>query len=906
MSDTDIHACLYEANTSLRKVTGSGAVHDVDMAGLNGRDWGHAPPCQSKPTPSKSPQFFVHITARRELRTARCLQRIPYRYSTKLALYYMATPNPLSPDHLRRTIDPAAFDFETTEALDASTTVVGQNRAQEALQFGVAMDQPGFNVFALGPTGTGRRRMVHQMLEEAASSASAPSDWCYVKNMEEERTPRAIRLKAGAGSAFEAAMDDFIAAAQAALSAAFDSEEYQARRQMIEDEVRSEQEDALEALQERARAEDIALIRTPNGFAFAPIRNGEVVSPDEFEALDDIDRDAVQEKIEAFEDELQQIMRKLPERQREAQKRLDTLNEEMAHHAIDPLIEEVKAAYSHHDEITAHIDAVQSDIVEHVGALVQHHDQGGHGAFGDDGSGGMPWAMMQGGPSWDRYRVNVIVHHDPDEGAPIVTCDNPTYANLVGRVEQQAQMGALVTDFSLIQPGALHKANGGYLVIEARKLLQQPYAWEGLKRVLNSQEIEIESPQQALGLIRTVSLEPEPIPLNVKLVLVGERWLYHLLCAYDPDMEDLFKVMADFDNQMDYDEEHAASYADLLATMAKRAELPPLHASGVARLMEHSLRIAQDQEKLSAQVDAMQDLVAEAGFHAQSEDADSIEAVHVQTALNAQRRRASRLKERIQESIERGTLYIDTADAVVGQINGLSVLQQSGFAFGRPNRITARVRLGKGDIVDIERETALGGPLHAKGVLVLSGFLSGRYAPEQPLSMQASLVFEQSYGGIDGDSASSAELYALMSALAEVPIKQSLAVTGSVNQHGVVQPIGGVNEKIEGFFDVCQQRGLTGDQGVLIPQSNAPHLMLRPDVVEAVRAGNFHVYPVETIDEGITLLTGLPAGTRSDDGVYPADSVNGKVEERLLTFARQRQQFGINGTADAQASAAAE
>ena len=818
----------------------------------------------------------------------------------------MATPNSLAPDQLRRTIDPDAFDFTTTDTLDADTTVVGQDRAQEALQFGVQMDQPGFNVFALGPNGTGRHRMVRQMLDDAAADADTPSDWCYVKNMEDERTPRALQLDAGAGSDFEEAMDGFIASAQTALSAAFDSEEYQARRQMIEDEVRSEQEEALEALQERARSEDIALIRTPNGFAFAPIRDGEVVSPDEFEALDDIDRDAVQEKIDAFEDELQQIMRKLPERQREAQERLDELNEEMAHHAIDPLIEELKEAYADHEEIAAHIEAVQSDVVENVGALVQQQDQGNHGAFGDNGSGNMPFMAMQGGPSWDRYRVNLLVHHDADDGAPIVTCDNPTYANLVGRVEQQAQMGALVTDFSLIQPGALHRANGGYLVIEARKLLQQPYAWEGLKRVLNSQHIDIESPQQALGLMRTVSLEPEPIPLNVKLVLVGERWLYHLLCAYDPDMEDLFKVMADFDDQMDYDPEHAASYADMLATMAEHADLPPLHATGVARLMEHSLRIAQDQEKLSAQVDAMHDLVAEAAFHAGNDEAESIEAAHVQAALDAQRRRADRLKERVQESIERGTLYIDTDGEAVGQVNGLAVLQQSGFAFGRPNRITARVRLGKGDIVDIERETALGGPLHAKGVLVLSGFLSGRYVPEQPLSMQASLVFEQSYGGIDGDSASSAELYALMSALAEAPLKQSLAVTGSVNQHGVVQPIGGVNEKVEGFFEVCQRRGFTGEQGVLIPQSNVPHLMLRSDVVDAVAAGDFHVYPIATIDEGIALLTGQPAGTRGDDGAYPADSLNGRVEERLATFARQRQQFGVNGQADAQTAASSE
>ncbi|MES3630268.1 MAG: ATP-binding protein [Longimonas sp.] len=812
----------------------------------------------------------------------------------------MATPDALTPDQLRRTIDPADFTFDTTADLDADTAIVGQDRAQEALEFGMAIDQPGFNVFALGPTGTGRRRMVRRMLDAEAERAPAPSDWCYVKNMDEERTPRALQLDAGAGAAFRDAMDDFIEAAQAALSAAFDSEEYQARRQMVEDEVRSEQEEALEDLQERARNEDIALIRTPNGFAFAPIRDGEVVSPDEFEALEDIDRDTVQEKIDAFEDELQQIMRKLPERQREAQQRLNDLNEEMAHHAIDPLIDELMEAYSHHDAIQAHIDALQDDIVENVGPLVQQHDQvSGRAALSDDSSGStMPWMAMQGGPSWDRYRVNLLVHHDRDEGAPVVVCDNPTYANLVGRVEQQAQMGALVTDFSLIQPGALHEANGGYLIIEARKLLQQPYAWEGLKRVLNSQEIDIESPQQALGLIRTVSLDPEPIPLNVKLVLVGERWLYHLLCAYDPDMEELFKVMADFDDRMDFDDAHVQDYTELLATMAREADLPPLDRSGVARIMERSLRIAQDQQKLSAQVDAIRDLLVEAGYRARKDGADQIAASHVQAARDAQTRRADRLRERIYESIERDTLYVDTDGAVVGQINGLSVLEQSGFAFGRPNRITARVRLGQGDIVDIERETALGGPLHAKGVLVLSGFLSGRYAPEHPLSMHASLVFEQSYGGIDGDSASSAELYALLSALAEVPIKQSLAVTGSVNQHGVVQPIGGVNEKIEGFFDICTRDGLTGEQGVLIPQSNVPHLMLRADVVEAVEAGTFHVYPIETIDEGIALLTGEPAGTRGDNGSYPAESINGRVEERLLTFARQRQRFGLNGKAE--------
>jgi predicted ATP-dependent protease len=510
---------------------------------------------------------------------------------------------------------------------------------------------------------------------------------------------------------------------------------------------------------------------------------------------------------------------------------------------------------------------------------------------GQQGGGQQP---QLDGAFWRRYRVNLLVDNGDADGAPVVFEDTPNYQNLVGQVEQIAQMGALVTDFNLIQPGALHEANGGYLVVEARDLLMQPYAWEGLKRALRNDEIQIESPGQALGLIRTVTLEPEAIPLDVKIVVVGERLLYYLLDAYDPDMDRLFKVMADFEEEMD--RAHEGQYADLIATMIDEEGLHPFDATAVAHVMDRSTRLVSDTEKLSGEIERIRDLVQQADYWARQDDAEVVHDAHVQRAVDAQRRRAGRLKERVQESIERDTIYIDTDGTATGQINGLSYLELGGFSFGRPHRITARVRLGEGEIVDIEREAALSGPLHSKGVLILSGFLQGRYAQDHPLSLSASLVFEQSYGGIDGDSASSAELYALLSALADVPLRQDLAVTGSVNQHGVIQPIGGVNEKIEGFFDVCRDRGLTGDQGVLIPASNTDHLMLRPDVVAAAEAGDFHVYPVETVDQGIALMTGVEAGTRDEQGAFPPDTINERVEATLRAFAERRRAFA-NGDA---------
>jgi lon-related putative ATP-dependent protease len=803
----------------------------------------------------------------------------------------------LPPDVLRTRFDPSQFDFETTADLPAETQVVGQNRAVEALEFGMNIESEGYNVFALGPSGTGRRELVQHLLEEEAADEETPPDWCYVNNFDEEREPEVIQLPAGRGCDLKEDMDALIEELKTALPAAFESEEYQSRREMIQEEVREGQEAALEDLQERAREDDIALIRTPQGFAFAPIRDGEVVAPENIESMPEEEREKVQAQIAQYQEELQQILRKVPEHEREARDRIEELNREMAAFAVDESINALRQKYSNLEDVLDFLAAVRNDIIENVDVFVQAAQNSGQQPQqammqqGQQGGGQQPSPLD--GPFWRRYRVNLIVDNDDTDGAPVVFEDNPNYQNLVGQVEQIAQMGALVTDFNLIQPGALHQANGGYLILEARELLSHPYAWRGLKQALHNDEIQIESAGQALGLIRTVTLEPEAIPLDVKIVVVGDRMLYYLLDAYDPDVDRLFKVMADFDDQIDRTETHEAQYADLIATMIEDQDLRPFDRAAVARVMDRSTRLVSDTEKLSAHVERVRDLVQQAHYWAGQDDADIVTEEHVQRAVDAQIHRADRLRDRVQESIERETIYIDTDGTAVGQINGLSYLEVGGFSFGKPNRITARVRLGKGEIVDIEREAALGGPIHSKGVLILSGFLEGRFAQRYPLSLSASLVFEQSYGGIDGDSASSAELYALLSALAEVPLRQDLAVTGSVNQHGVVQPIGGVNEKIEGFFDICQERGLTGDQGVLIPASNTDQLMLRPDVVAAAEAGDFHVYPVETVDEGIELLTGIEAGTRDEQGTFPDDTINGKVEARLREFADRRRQFAL-------------
>ena len=795
---------------------------------------------------------------------------------------------PLPPAQLRRYSNAAQFEFTTTADLPDMTSAIGQERPIGAIRFGVKMERPGYNIFALGPVGVGKYTVANRAIAERAATEPPPFDWCYVNNFDQPYRPKELRLPAGLGREFRRDMDRLVEDMQTALSAAFESEEYQARRRALESEFQDRQQETLMALQEQAKERNLALLRTPAGLAFAPLKDNNVLPPEEYEKMAEEDQQRIQADVAVMQEELQKILSKAPRWERELRNRLRELNREVAGIVLNDLHNELAVKYAEQADVLAHLNAVRQDVNEHLADFLMAGESK-HEAAAADGES-QPAFVEQVSPL-RRYQVNLLVDSADLTGAPVIYESNPTYLNLTGRVEQMAQMGALITDFMLIKPGMLHRANGGYLILDAMKVLLSPYAWEGLKRALQFGEIRIESALQMLSLTSTISLEPEPVPLDLKVVLMGDRMLYYLLSEADPDFNELFKVVADFADEAPRSDENQLLYAQLIATIARNDKLRPLARDAVCRVIDHAARLVSDAERLSVNIQAIVDLVQEADYWANEEGAATITAAHVQQAIDAQIFRLDRVARLMQEEVLRNTIHVDTAGAVVGQINGLSVLQLGNFTFGQPSRITATVRMGRGDVVNIEREVNMSGPIHSKGVLILSSFLNARYAIDRPLSLSASIVFEQSYGGGEGDSASSTELYALLSAIAGAPIKQSLAVTGSVDQHGRVQAIGGVNEKIEGFFDLCQARGLTGNQGVLIPATNVKHLMLRQDVVDAADAGQFHIYPVETIDQGIELLTGIPAGERDSKGKYPKGTVNRMVEDRLIAISKKRQAF---------------
>jgi len=795
----------------------------------------------------------------------------------------MARVQPLKPEALYRRCDPREFSFETTADLEDLKEIIGQARAVEALQFGISIRQEGYNLFSLGPSGTGKFTAVRQLLKQKAATEPVPSDWCYVNNFDDPQQPRTLQLSPGQGPALRQDVDKLVEELRSAIPAAFESEDYRTRKQVIEEEVKEHHEKAFEEVRREAQGKGIALVRTPAGLVFAPTQRGEVMSPEDFQKLPEADRQRVETEVMALQQRLQVIMRQAPQWEREGREKTKGLNQEVAIFAVGHLIEELRKVYAASPQVVEHLNAVEHDVIDNVEMFLNPPEASLAAMMGAP-----PPHLPKGSAFFRRYQVNLLVDHSASQGAPVIYEDNPTYQNLIGHVEYVAQMGALSTDFGLIRAGALHQANGGYVMLDALRVLTHPYAWEGLKRALRSGKIRIESLGQALSLLSTVSLEPEAIPLNVKVVLLGERLLYYLLSQHDSEFNELFKVEVDFEDQADRNPENNFLYARLIGSLARQEKLLPFDRSAVARLIEHSARITGDAERLSMHSRTLCDLLREADYWAREASHGTVAASDVERAIEAQIERADRVRERLREQVLRGVILIDTGGAKSGQVNGLSVLQVGQFAFGHPSRITARVRLGRGEVVDIEREVELSGPIHSKGVLILAAFLGARYAADRPLSLWASLVFEQSYSGVEGDSASSAELYALLSALADAPIKQSLAVTGSVNQLGEVQAVGGVNEKVEGFFDLCKARGLSGDQGLLIPASNGQHLMLRRDVVEAVEAGKFHVYPIQTIDQGIEILTGVEAGDRDAGGSFPEGSINYRVEKRLIELAEKR------------------
>ncbi len=794
----------------------------------------------------------------------------------------MSPVKPLEPAALRRQCDPARFAFDSTSELSPPDRPLGQARAADALRFATGIGRSGYNAYVAGPPGMGKHRLARQLLEAAARNGPVPSDWVYVHDFDRPDRAKALELPPGRAQKLADDAQAFVDNLKAILPAAFESEDYRARHRALDKTLEDEKERRFLEFKGQAEQKNVTLARTPTGFVLAPMKDGKVLSPEDFHELPPAEHEALHQELERQGEALRLLMDSLPALDRDHVDQVAELNRSVASRIVTHLAKELRDTYSDLPKVLAHIEAVQKDVLENLTSLTE---------TGDDAPGPLK-KLLASAPPFERYQVNVLVDRNSRTGAPVVFEDLPTHPRLVGRVEHRQLFGALVTDFTMIRKGALHEANGGYLVLDAHRLLTQPFAYDALKRALRAREIGITTVSELIGLSSPSTVEPAPIPLDVRVVLLGERRIYYLLAEYDPEFLEHFKVLADFEEEVDRTPDTELAYAQLAASLCKEETLLPLDREAAARFVDYGGRLAADQQKLSLRTAALVDMLREADHWARRGGGKRIGGRDVQRAILEKEHRSDRVRARIQEAIRRGTLLIDPSGRQVGQVHGLTVLQLADFAFGWPVRITARARLGKGEVTDIERETELGGPIHSKGVLILSGFLASRYAAEQPFTLAASLVFEQSYGPIEGDSASAAELFALLSALAELPLSQAIAVTGSVNQHGAIQPIGGVNEKVEGYFDVCRERGLTGAEGVIIPSANAKHLMLRDDVVEAVAAGKFRVWPIETVDQGLELLADRPAGDRGPNGAFPARSVNQLVETRLLGFVEQAKAFG--------------
>ncbi|WP_273427542.1 ATP-binding protein [Marinobacter sp.] len=784
----------------------------------------------------------------------------------------MRQPAPLTEEQVYRRCPLGQLDFNTTDSLEDLELPCGQARVLRALEFGANMRAKGFNLFALGPSGAGKHELVERYLSTQAAQQPVPPDWCYVFNFQVSERPRVIRLPAGEGREFRRDMNDLAAELRTAIPATFESEEYQSRLQELREEMSKRQHQGLFDIQEEANRNNIAMITTPAGFTFAPMRDGEVIDPDEYTTLSDEEKQLIESKVEELQKKLQQAIQQIPVLRKEVRERIHALNEEMVQLTLGGPIGGLRDKWSHLQGVVDYLDAVCEDVIEHAEMF-------------QDTENGVPSGLL------GRYQVNLLVDNGDTVGAPVKYEDLPNHQHLVGQIEHRTRNGTLYTDFTHIRGGSVHQASGGYLIIDARRVLSQPMAWESLKRILFSGEIRIESLERLYGLVSTVSLQPEPIPVSVKVVLLGDRMLYYLLSHYDPDFLDLFKVEVDFEDDLDRDGDCYGLYARMIGTMVRRVESRPLDQAAVARLIEHASRLASDQRKLTAHDRVLGDLLSEADHWAGQAGSDTVQVGHIQQAIDEREYRASRIRERSREHITRGIVMIATGGEVVAQVNGLSVLSVGTMMFGQPSRITATARPGKGQVVDIEREAKLGGPIHSKAVMILSRFLASRYAGNDALSLSASLAFEQSYGGVEGDSASVAETCVLLSAISGIPLKQGFAVTGSMNQLGEIQAVGGVNEKIEGFFDVCVAAGDLGAQGVLLPASNVEHLMLNEEVREAMKASTFTIYPITDINQAIELLTGIEAGESDAVGCYPEGSFNRAVADRLAEFSRVSKQL---------------
>lgn len=797
----------------------------------------------------------------------------------------------LKSNQLYTKCDPKKFKFSSTAELEERLSALGQDRALSAVEIGINIQSKGYNLFCLGPEGTGKTSLVKRVLVEEAKKRPTPDDWAYVYNFDEPYKPQAVNFPAGTAAEFAKDIDKLIETLSVSIPAILESDEYKAGQSIIHEKFKQHKEEYIKILQKKAKGKSVSLLHMPVGLVVAPVKNGEVLSPEAFDELPESEKKQLLEDLNQMQEEIENTAQDLPQWEDKQRKETNDLREKFLKIAVKNPIDELHAKYKGHKQANDFLKKIQKHIITNIDEFMPSSENNCGGGEGDDALSALFSRMKQ--PEEDKYakfKVNVIVKNEPDSGAPIIHLDHPTQGNLVGRVERIQQYGALLTDFSLIKSGALHQANGGFLLIDARKLLLQPYAWDSLKRALASKTVKIEAPSEETT-FTTISLDPEPIPLQVKVILTGDEELYEVLSERDPDFSDFFKVEADFGVLMDRTPENEVEYAKLIGSLSKKKKLRSLNKQAVAKVIEYSSRLAEDSEKLTAHIASIGDLLREADYWARKSKANQIGKNHIEQAIDAQIYRSDRIKQAMLEQIDKGTILMDVEGSRVGQINGLVVYNFSRTSFGKPARITTQVRIGKGEFINIEREVEMSGPIHTKGVLILSSLLANRFAKDRPLSLSASIVFEQSYGGVDGDSASSTEYYCMLSAIANLPIKQNIAVTGSINQFGEVQPIGGVNEKIEGFFDVCRHRGLTGDQGVIIPRTNVKDLMLREDVLNAIDEGKFHIYAVDNVDDGIEILTGIKAGKPDKHGNYPKGTVNYAVRQGLEYFYKRYVKF---------------
>ena len=782
----------------------------------------------------------------------------------------------LQAEQLRYTCNPSDFSFKTTAEIDPLDRIIGQGRAIDALKLGLGIKDAKnrYNIYVAGGAGTGKMSAVEHFLGRASADEPQPPDLCYVHNFENPYSPNYLELPAGMGCRLRGDLEQQIKRLRREIPKLLDSDEFKARSKRITEKFGEQRTTLLEEMEEKSRELGFAIQRTPIGINTLPLHeNGEPLSQEEYAALPDEKREEIrsrQAEVQALlQDHLQSVARLDEERETE----MKSVAKDAILFMIEPHFAQLKSHYEELDRVLAYLDAVKKDIASNI-------DDFRNGS-GKKQAMPFPMPMPQADP-FKRYTVNVVVDNASTEGAPVIVEQNATYPNLFGSIDRRVQMGVAITDFTMIKPGSLHRANGGYLVLNANNLFRLGLSWEALKIAIKRREIRIEDPMQMMGYPTTEGLRPEPIPFRIKLIIIGSPQIYELLHHYDEDFPKLFNVKADFGMEMDRTPEHEQDFARFLSSCCSTdPSVLPFEPTGVAKMIEYATELTGDQTKLTCRFGNLVSIVKEAAYWARTDGSQSVRGEHVRRALKERDHRRDRIDEKIREMITRGTIFVDTEGEQAGQVNGLAVLQMGDYAFGKPSRITATVHTGKGGIVDIEREAKLGGQTHTKGIMILKGFLGDRFAQEKPLSFAASLAFEQSYSMIDGDSASSTELYAILSALSGAPIRQGIAVTGSVNQKGEIQPIGGGNEKIEGFFRVCREKGLTGDQGVMIPAPNVENLMLTEEVVEATEAGQFHIYAVTTVEEGIELLTGVPAGTLQEDGTYPEETLFGRVVARL-------------------------